>query len=127
MTIKPIRSSSLAFIGALSVGSTLAANALLRGDSLPQATRVVVALVPLVFFFAFIWAELSWIRSQDEYHRAVLLESLAVAFPLAIAMAVVVESLQKAGLLASLTIGDVWPWMAVTWLPALWLARLRYK
>src|SRR5687768_18616906 len=91
MTIKPIRSSSLAFIGALSVGSTLAANALLRGDSLPQATRVVVALVPLVFFFAFIWAELRWIRSQDEYHRAVLLESLAVAFPLAIAMAVAVE------------------------------------
>jgi hypothetical protein len=127
MTIKPIRSSSLAFIGALSVGSTLAANALLRGDSLPQATRVVVAVVPLVFFFAFIWAELRWIRSQDEYHRAVLLESLAVAFPLAIAIAVVVESLQKAGLLANLTIGDVWPWMAVTWLPALWLARLRYK
>jgi hypothetical protein len=127
MTIKPIRSSALAFIGALSVGSTLVANALLRGDSLPQATRVVVALVPLVFFFAFIWAELRWIRSQDEYHRAVLLESLAVAFPLAIAMGVVVESLQKAGLLASLTIGDVWPWMAVTWLPALWLARLRYK
>ena len=127
MTSKPIRSSSLAFIGALSVGSTLAANALLRGDSLPQSTRVVVALVPLIFFFAFIWAELRWIRSQDEYHRAVLLESLAVTFPLAIAIAVVVESLQKAGLLESLTIGDVWPWMAVTWLPALWLARLRYK
>jgi hypothetical protein len=127
MTMRPIRCTTLAFLGALSVGATRAANALLRGDGLPQWARVVVALVPLIFFFAFIWAELRWIRSQDEYHRAVLLESLAIAFPLAIAMAVAVESLQKAGVLANLTIGDVWPWMALTWLPALWLARLRYK
>ena len=66
-------------------------------------------------------------RHQDEFHRGVLLESLAIAFPMAIALAVVIESLQKAGLLPTLSVGDVWPWMALTWLPALWIAVRRYK
>lgn len=122
-----ISTARLALIGALSIGSVVAASAMLRDIHLPQGIRIAVALLPLPFFFAFIWAELGWIRQQDEYHRAVLLESLAIAFPLAIALAVVIESLQKAGLLPSLSIGDVWPWLALTWLPALWLAARRYR
>jgi hypothetical protein len=114
-------------MGALAVGSVLAANALLRAADLSQIVRVAVALVPLPFFFGFIWAELRWIRHQDEFHRGVLLESLAIAFPLAIALAVVIEALEKAGVLQLLSIGDVWPWMALTWLPALWIARRRYQ
>jgi hypothetical protein len=120
-------SSKLALLGALSVGSVVAANAVLRHAELGRAGRVAIALLPLPFFFAFVWAELRWIRNQDEFHRGVLLESLAIAFPMAIALAVVIESLQKAGLLSALSVGDVWPWMALTWLPALWIALRRYK
>jgi hypothetical protein len=117
----------LALIGALSVGSAVASNAVLRDVHLAQGVRVAVALLPLPFFFAFIWAELRWIRLQDEFHRAVLLESLAIAFPLAIALAVVIESLEKAELLPSQSVGDVWPWLALTWLPGLWIAMRRYR
>jgi hypothetical protein len=120
-------SAKLLLLGGLSAGSVMVTNAVLRSAQLPQVVRVAVALLPLPFFFAFIWAELRWIRHQDEFHRGVLLESLAIAFPLAIALAVVIESLQKAGLLPNLSVGDVWPWMALTWLPALWIAVRRYK
>jgi hypothetical protein len=117
----------LALIAVLSVGSVVASNVVLRNDHLAPGVRVAVALAPLPFFFAFIWAELRWIRQQDEFHRAVLLESLAIAFPLAIALAVVIESLEKAGLVASLSVGDVWPWLALTWLAGLWIAVRRYR
>ena len=127
MSTRSISSSKLAAIGALSVGSAVAPSALLRAIELPPVARVTLALLPLPFFFAFIWAELRWIRHQDEFHRGVLLESLAIAFPLSIVLAVVLESLEKAGVLPSLSVGDVWPWMALTWLPALWIAVRRYK
>lgn len=127
MPNSPPSTSRLALIGALSVVSAVAANAALRTAELTQAVRLVIALLPLPFFFAFIWAELRWIRQQDEFHRRVLLESLAIAFPAAIALAVVIESLEKAAVLPSLSVGDVWPWMALTWLPALWMARRRYR
>ena len=127
MANPPISTAKVALIGVLSVTSVLAANALLRTAQLAQGVRIAIALLPLPFFFAFIWAELRWIRHQDEFHRGVLLESLAIAFPMAIALAVVIESLQKAGLVPTLSVGDVWPWMALTWLPALWIAVRRYK
>ena len=127
MANQPISSAKLALIGALSVSSVLAAKALLGTAQLAQGVRIAIALLPLPFFFAFIWAELRWIRHQDEFHRGVLLESLAIAFPMAIALAVVIESLQKAGLVPTLSVGDLWPWMALTWLPALWIAVRRYK
>ena len=127
MANQTFSSAKLALMGALSVGSVIAANGVLRIAQLGQVVRVAIALLPLPFFFAFVWAELRWIRQQDEFHRGVLLESLAIAFPMAIALAVVMESLQKAGLLQTLSVGDAWPWMALTWLPALWIAVRRYK
>jgi hypothetical protein len=127
MADRSVSSAKLALLGALSVGSVVGANALLPNVDLAQGVRVAIALLPLPFFFAFIWAELRWIRQQDEFHRGVMLESLAIAFPMAIALAVIIESLQKAGLLPALSVGDVWPWMALTWLPALWIAVRRYK
>ena len=92
-----------------------------------SAGPVIISLLPIPFFIAFIWVELRWIRAQDEFYRGVILESLAIAFPLAIVIGVVVEALQKAGVLTTLTVGDVWPFMALMWLPALWIARRRYR
>jgi hypothetical protein len=87
----------------------------------------VVALLPVPFFIAFVFAELSWIRASDEFHKTVMLESLAIAFPSAITLAVVIEAVQKAGYATSLTIGDIWPWMALLWVPAIWIALGRFR
>ena len=71
----------------------------------------------------------SWLLAGDaldELHRRIALDALAVAFPAAIALGYLVESLQQAGFLAGVGIGDVWPWMALLWLPALLWSRARY-
>jgi uncharacterized membrane protein YidH (DUF202 family) len=127
MTIHPFSHIRLAGVAVLSIASVLASNALLRQSELAPGLRVVLALLPLPFFLAFIWAELRWIKQQDEFHRGVFLESLAIAFPLSIALAVVIESLQKALVLPALSVGDVWPWMALTWVPSLWISARRYR
>lgn len=127
MTKTLVSSSRLFLAGALSVASVVAANAALDNAQLGQGARIAIALLPLPFFFAFILAELRWIRQQDEFHRNVILESLAIAFPLAIVLAVVLESLEKAALLPKLSLGEAWPLMALTWVPALMIAFRRYK
>jgi hypothetical protein len=124
---KRVCDTGVVVAGVLSGASAVLARVLLGSTQLTPAMRVIVALIPVPFFLALIWFELRYVRSLDEFHRGVILESLAIAFPLAIVIGVVVESLQKAGLLMAWTIGDLWPFMALTWLPALWIARRRYK
>jgi hypothetical protein len=113
--------------GALSAGSALVAAWLLRGTALPQASRVLVALLPVPFFLLFIAAELVWIRRTDEFHRRVLLDSLAIAFPAGIALGIAVEGLQRAGFLSEWRIGEFWPLMGLLFIPALLLSYKRYR
>jgi hypothetical protein len=113
--------------GLLAAGSALLASWLLRSQDHGVAGRVALALLPAPFTALFIGAELRWIRRLDEFHRRVVLDSLAIAFPAALLLAVVVEGLQKAGFVTGWTLGDVWPWMALTWVPALWIAYRRYR
>ena len=124
---KPGSVASVILLAVFSAASARLSNVVLGSVQMVPWLRITVALLPILFFIAFIWAELRWIRSMDECHRAVMLESLAIAFPLAIVIAVAIESLQKAGLLLGMTIGNTWPWMALTWVPGLWIAQRRYK
>ena len=98
----------------------------LRNVSLTTELRFLVALVPAPFFIWFILVELRALKRTDEFQRRVLLESLAIAFPAAITIAVVIDGLQKGGFVTGWSIGDVWPFLALTWLPALWIADRRY-
>jgi hypothetical protein len=113
--------------GLLAAGSALLSSWLLREQDHGVAGRVALALLPAPFTALFIGAELRWIRGLDEFHRRVVLDSLAIAFPAAILLAIVVEGLQKAGFVTDWTLGDVWPWMALTWVPALWIAYRRFR
>jgi hypothetical protein len=111
----------------LAGGSALAASWLLRVQHYGVAGRVAVALLPVPFTALFIGTELRWIRQLDEFHRRVILDAIAIAFPAAILVAIVVEGLQKAGFVSGWTVGDVWPWMALTVLPSLWFAYRRFR
>jgi hypothetical protein len=99
---------------------------MLRHLELGGAGRFWVAVLPVPFFLWFIVAELRWVRSLDEFHQRVVLQSLAIAFPAALLLAVTVERLQKGGFVTGWSVGDVWPFMALLWLPALWIAYRRY-
>jgi hypothetical protein len=116
----PVGAGILAGLAALVSSWTL------RNVSLTTELRLLVALVPGPFFVWFILAELRALTRSDEFQRRVLLESLAIAFPAAITIAVVVDGLQKGGFVSGWRIGDVWPFMALTWLPALWIVDRRY-
>ena len=114
--------------GALSAASALAAHRLVARVPNDNPTgRVLVALIPVPFFLFFIVAESRWIGAQDEYHRKVVLDSLAIAFPLVIAEAVTLEALQRGGLLLGVSVGDFWPYMAITWVACWWIAARRYR
>jgi hypothetical protein len=116
----PVGAGILAGLAALVSSWTL------RNVSLPTEVRFLVALVPGPFFVWFILAELRALKRIDEFQRRVLLESLAIAFPAAITIAVVIDGLQKGGFVTGWSIGDVWPFLALTWLPALWIVDRRY-
>jgi hypothetical protein len=118
----------LALAAALSIVSAVSTDlALERLTIASPELRLAIAVLPVPFFLLFIFAEFRWIREQDEFHRRVLLDSLAIAFPLAIAEAVTLDALQSAGFLSNLGIGDVWPFMALSWIPCLWIAIRRYR
>ncbi|MCI0552585.1 MAG: hypothetical protein L0287_16665 [Anaerolineae bacterium] len=61
----------------------LLARWLLDNQQLEGGLRVVVALMPIVPFGFFLVLMLAGIRQMDELHRKVHLEALAIAFPLA--------------------------------------------
>ena len=127
MASRPVSPAPVVVAAALSIASTLASSYLLRSGGIAGPARLPVALLPVPFFLGFLVAELRWVRQCDEFHRGVILESLAIAFPAAILLAVTIEAVQKAGYLAGWTVGEVWPFMALLWLPGLWLALRRYR
>lgn len=61
----------------------LLARWLLDNYQLQEGLRVVVALSPIVPFAFFLVLVLANIRQMDEFHRKVHLEALAIAYPLA--------------------------------------------
>ena len=111
----------------LSIASALISSYGLRAWALDSPAPAVLALLPVPFFVMFIIAELRVIQRADEFYRRVLLDSLAIAFPAALVLGVLVEGLQRAGVGRGWTIGDVWPWMGVLWVPALWISYRRYR
>jgi hypothetical protein len=112
--------------GTASVGSALVSALMLGSLDLATLPRMLVALLPVPFFLWFIVAEVRWVRQMDEFHRRVVADALAAAFPATILLAVAIDGLQRGGFLSDWTIGDLWPGMALLWVPALWISWLRY-
>jgi hypothetical protein len=110
----------------LSGATALASSWLLRHVALPSAVRLLVAAFPAPVFLWFIVTELQWIRTFDEFQRRVVLEALAISFPVAILLAVTIDALQKGGFVAGWSVGDVWPFMALLFVPALLYTQRRY-
>jgi hypothetical protein len=104
----------------------MASSWLLRHVALPSAVRLLVAAIPAPVFLWFIVTELHLIRTFDEFQRRVVLEALAISFPVAILIAVTIDALQKGGFVAGWSVGDVWPFMALLFVPALLYTQRRY-
>lgn len=77
---KPIVTISVAVIWTLVY---LLARWLLDNRQLEGGLRIAVALTPILPFAVFLFLILAGIRQMDELHRRVHLEALAIAYPLA--------------------------------------------
>ncbi len=77
--------------------------ALMLGSSADQTDgrQTIWFVITVVFILTVLWALVRSFRRADEYQRKIQLESMAVAF------AAVLVSLQIAGLLAAVGVGDL--------------------
>lgn len=71
-----------------------AARMVLESVELSETMQLVVALAPLIPFLAFLIGVLFSMRGMDELHRKVQMEALAVAYPLAIVLLMVLGLLE---------------------------------
>ena len=65
-------------------------------DTQPPVARLAVALIPIVPFVAFIWKFIGSLRQADELERRIQLEALAIAFPLAMVLLMILALVQLA-------------------------------
>ena len=91
--------------------------------------RVGVAVVPIVPFGLFIWNFILGLREGDELDRRIQLEALAIAFPLAVLLLMILALVQLAMPLNpdDWSYRHVWYFLPVFWLGGLSIARRRYQ
>jgi hypothetical protein len=111
--------------------SYFGARALLEWMGPPHANwaRLGVALVPLVPFVAFLWKFIGSMREADELERRIQLEALAIAYPLAIVLIMLLALVQLAMPLNpdDWSYRHVWPFLPIFWLGGQAIARRRYQ
>lgn len=109
--------------------SYFAARGILEMQDTSTALRVGVALFPTIPFAFFLWVIAKGIRTLDELERRIQLEALALAFPLALILLLVLGLLEIAIKLPpeDLSYRHVWAMLPVFYFLGLTLARRRYQ
>ncbi len=102
---------------------------LLENGQLLQGWRIVVALAPMVPFTFFLAFMLAGIRSMDELQRRIQLEALAIAFPLAILLFMLLGLLELAIPLSpqDWSYRHTWSYLPLFYFIGLAIASRRYQ
>ena len=107
-----------------------AARVILRQNSgLGEGARVMVALMPLLPFLAFLRLFISGLRGLDELERRIQLEALALAFPLTMVMLMVLGLVELATPLspADWSYRHVWAYLPLFYFLGVAIASRRYR
>ncbi|HEY3257909.1 MAG TPA: hypothetical protein VGJ64_03565 [Gemmatimonadaceae bacterium] len=111
--------------------SYFGARGLLEKMGAPAADlgRVGVALVPIVPCTLFVWYFIDYLRQGDELERRIQLEALAIAFPLAFLLLMVLALVELAMPLNpnDWSYRHVWQFLPILWLGGQAMARRRYR
>jgi hypothetical protein len=109
--------------------SFLAARLGLEATEYGSTGAVLLALLPVPFFAAFLWSLIAGVRRSDELERRVQLEALAFAFPLTMLLLMLLGLLELATELnpEDWSYRHVWMFLPVLYLGGLVLARRRYQ
>lgn len=91
--------------------------------------RAVIALLPLPAFGWFLWRYARYVRSMDELRQRIELEALALAFPLTVALLMVLGQVQRAraGAGGVPITSEFWLYLAGFYLLGRGLAERRYR
>ena len=95
--------------------------------TLTTGVRLAVALTPVPLAVWLISEYVRLMRTADEFVRRVMLEALAIGYPVALLIGMTVEYLQKGGFLLGADVGRVWPVQGLVWVIAYGYARWRYR
>lgn len=117
--------AAIAFLMAAVVGCSWLLKA--QHIELARGQRLAIALVPVPFALWVVGEYVRIVRGLDEFYRRVVLEALAIAYPLAMVLGMTIEYLQKAGFLMGANVGRVWPFMALLWPLTYLYAHRRYN
>lgn len=115
-------------MGVLWILLYFAARLILEKSTAPTGVRVAIALAPIPAFAGFLWLVIKGVRSADEFERRIHLEALAVAYPLAMLLLMILALLQRAIQLKfeDWSYAHVWYYLPLFYFVGLWLARRRY-
>lgn len=106
------------------VASYFLARFVMESTTAPTLVRVLVALLPLLPFAAFLYVTIRGQRQMDELELRIQVEALAIAFPLAVLFLMVFGLLGEA---LDLTLErHVWFYLPIFYFVGLTLARRRY-
>jgi hypothetical protein len=83
-------------LGVLWAAAYFGARVALEALTLSEPARIAIAMAPFAPFLAFFIGMLWSMRGMDELHRKVQLEALAIAYPLAVVLLMVLGLLQLA-------------------------------
>jgi hypothetical protein len=115
-------------LGVLWILLYFAARVLLKNSTASTPVRVAIALAPIPAFAGFLWLVIKGVRSADEFERRIHLEALAVAYPLAMLLLMILALLQRAIELKfeDWSYAHVWYYLPIFYFLGLMLARRRY-
>ncbi|CAN5279258.1 hypothetical protein BH23GEM2_BH23GEM2_02490 [soil metagenome] len=99
----------------------------LKAREFADGPRLMLVLVPVVVAVWTIYEYVRMVRGADEFQRKVMLESFAIAFPVALLLGMTVEYLQKGGFMMGIDVGRLWPVQGLIWAIALVYAYRRYQ
>jgi hypothetical protein len=90
---------------------------------------VLLALLPVPFFAAFLWCFVSGIRGMDELERRIQLEALAFAFPVTVLLLMVLGLMELATELNpdDFSYRHVWAFLPLLYFAGIAFARGRYS
>jgi hypothetical protein len=109
------------------MASVFAVTWALETRRLADTPRLLVALVPVILAMWTVYEFVRLVRSADEFQKRVLLDSLGIAFPIALLLGMTVEYLQKGGFMMGIDVGRLWPVQGLVWAAALIYAYRRYR
>lgn len=113
-------------LGVLWVITYAGAHLLIEGDAVEGPARLVVACGPIVPFALLLHWVARGLADMDELHRKVNLEALAVSYPIAILMIMVMGLVDLAIGIRVEHFHKAWVFLMLLYFTALWLAWRKY-